>query len=322
LGVKSRLSRGARTLNREAFKELNHDLARSMLVLGGGRSGTTWLAEVLARHSSSRLLFEPFHPLWCPRPDDLRLFMDPDDLDPRMESLADHALSGRLRKFQVDQVVISRLPRSRIVKDIHSTNLLPWYVARYPEVPVAFVVRHPIASALSRQRFGSFYGLAAYLGTATGRRDAERSPTAGWLPVFDSYSSHPEPLVRLVAEWCIENAYPLSHLDGTRVALTFYETAVLDPVSELARINDLSDAALGTSGRDRVGLESTREPSTKDWFGTVSAARTEADWTEILTRWTKEVPRATIKACVEVLADFGIDSVYGEDPMPLRAVVG
>jgi hypothetical protein len=316
------LSRTVKALQAGAFLELNHDPARSALVLGSGRSGTTWLAEALARHCASRLVFEPFHPLWSPGSDDLRLFLAPDDVDQGMVSLTDRALAGRMRKRQLDQIKVTRLSRSRIVKDIHSTNLLPWYARNYAEVPLVFTVRHPVATAVSRKRFGSFYGLAAYLETAGGRSDAEQSPVAQWLPAYDEHRAHPDDLVRLVAEWCIENAYPLSWSGQGRVALVFYETAVLDPVPELSRLAEFCGAALQPAGDADFGAESVRKPSAKDWFGTAADAARTRDWDQVVNRWTTEVPAATRSKCIEVLTDFGLDRFYGEDPMPLPKSTG
>jgi hypothetical protein len=312
--VKSHLGDAARALHRGAFLELNHDPSRAVLVLGSGRSGTTWLAESIARQTTSRLMFEPFHPLWSPRRDRLRLFLDGNDPGEPMASTATAVLTGRVRKFQVDQVVVSRFPRARVVKDIHTTNLLPWFAERFPEVPVVFALRHPIATALSRQRFGDFFGLAAYLDTTPGREDAERSPVASLLPTYDRYCTDSDPLVRLVAEWCIENAYPLSRIGATEALLTFYETATVEPVSELTRIGDFCAGALGSQRGYR--LEALRKPSTKDWFGTAATAHSSQDWIEVLSRWTTEVPEVTTRSCLEVLEAFGMDAYYGAEPLP------
>ncbi len=231
-------------------------------------------------------------------------------------------MTGRIRMRQIDQVMTARLPRSRVVKDIHTNNLLPWYRANHPLVPIVYTVRHPIATALSRRRAAGFFGLGAYLETDLGRRDAEQSPAAKWLPIFDEHWSHSDELVRLVAEWCIENTYPLTWLDreGTdEVTMMFYETSVLDPVSELTRLAEFCSHALGTGASSgALSLDAVRRPSVKDWFGTAAGARNARDWSKALARWTSEVPAATTKRCVEVLKDFGMDRFYGEEPMPVR----
>jgi hypothetical protein len=218
----------------------------------------------------------------------------------------------------IDQVVCARLSHSRIVKDVHAANMLPWFRANYPAVPVVFAVRHPIAASLSRLRASSFYGLGAYLETPAGRSDAENSPVSAWLPLYDDYRKHSEPLVRLVAEWCIENVHPLSFIDDAGIALAFYETIVLDPVSELTRLSEHCRDALGSATRNRFTVSEARRPSAMDWFGTAAAARQSDDWEQRLSRWTSEVPRPAVDRCLGVLSDFGLDRLYGNGPLPAK----
>jgi len=195
LGTRGRLERRAAVLRRELFLELDHDPSRATLVLGSGRGGTTWLAEALARQRRSRLVFEPFHPIWGPLGEELRLFLAPGAAAPELERAVDRLLAGRVRSGHVDQVPTARLSHGRVLKDIHATNLLPWLRARHPALPIVYVLRHPIATSLSRRGSSVFSGLGPYLATPRGRADAEDSPVAAWLPLYDRYRGHAEPLV-------------------------------------------------------------------------------------------------------------------------------
>jgi hypothetical protein len=313
--MREEIAARARYLRKELFLERNHDPSRTALVLGSGRSGTTWLAESIARRQRSRLLFEPFHPLLGAIGEGPRLFLDPAEHPPAFERSALRVLSGRTRGAYIDEICIARLPCSRVVKDVHAANLLPWLRANHPAIPVVYVVRHPIAASLSRLRSDTFYGIGDYLATPAGRDDAESSPAALWLPLYDAHCDHPEPLVRLVAEWCFENAYPLSHGEDAGVALTFYEIAVLDPASELARIGELCADALGPA-RSSTPLSEVRTPSATDWRGTAAEAQRSGEWERLLGRWTSEVPQPVIRRCLEVLAEFGLDWLYDEGPLP------
>lgn len=315
--MRNRITGKAEILRKELFLELNHRPSRSALVLGSGRSGTTWLAESIARRHRSRLLFEPFHPFLRSLEGELRLFLHPTDKNDTFEQSVHRVLSGRVRTVHVDQVLCARLPRSRVVKDVHAGNLLPWLHTNYPTLPIVFVVRHPIAVSFSRHRSSSFHGLGDYLATPAGRSDAENSPVAAWLPLYDRYRKDPEPLVRLVAEWCIENVYPLGCIDDAGVALAFYETIVLNPVAEIARLAEFCQDALGPHAQ--MTESEARQPSAMDWFGTAAAARESGDWEQRLSRWTDEVPRATTERCLDVLAAFGLDRLYDDNPLPIRA---
>jgi hypothetical protein len=314
--MRERLATELRHLRKELFVERNHDPSRATLVLGSGRSGTTWLAEAIARQHRGRLLFEPFHPLLGSFAGEVRLFADPDAEEPALARSVSRILSGRVRTPHVDQIRIGRLPRGRVVKDVHAANLLPWLRAHLPEAPVVFVVRHPIAASLSRLRAGAFYGVGDYLATPAGREDAERSPVAAWLPLYDRCRAHPEPLVRLVAEWCLENAYPLGRGEDPGVALVSYESAVLDPVAELARLGELCAGVLGAA-RAPAAIDAVRSPSAMDWGRTAAAARSSGEWERLLGRWREDVAAPLVAECLAVLAEFGLEWLYGEGPLPL-----
>lgn len=314
--MRAELAARVEQLRRELFLERNRDPARAALVLGSGRSGTTWLAEALARQHRGRLVFEPFHPVLGCFASEAHLFADPAEAEPALDRSVRRVLSGRVRGPYIDHVRLARLPRGRVVKDVHAANLLPWLRTHHPAVPIAFVVRHPIAAALSRLRSDSFYGLGDYVATPAGRADAERSPVAAWLPRYDRWREHPEPLVRLVAEWCLENAYPLSREDDAGVALVFYESAVLDPAAELARLGSHCAAALGPV-RDASASGAMRRPSATDWRGTAADAVRSGQWERMLGRWREEVDAPLVEECLAVLTEFGLDHLYGESPLPL-----
>jgi hypothetical protein len=315
--MRAELAARIEQLRRELFFERNRDPARAALVLGSGRSGTTWLAEALARQHGSRLLFEPFHPLLGCFAGKARLFADPAGAEPALDRSVRRVLSGRVRGPYIDHVLLARLPRGRVVKDVHAANLLPWLRDRQPATPIVFVVRHPIAASLSRLRSDAFYGLGDYVATPAGRADAERSPVATWLPRYDRWREHGEPLVRLVAEWCLENAYPLGREDDPGVALVFYESAVLNPEAELVRLGERCAGALGPV-RAAPASDAIRRPSATDWRGTAAETVRSGGWESMLGRWQEEVDVPLIDQCLAVLADFGLDGLYGADPLPLR----
>lgn len=317
--ARKRIARALELLDWQLFLELNHEPSRSAIMLGSGRSGTTWLAESIANQCKSRVVFEPFNPRWAPINSDMRLFLHPDDKDPVLEESVHRVLAGRVRGRRIDLGLSTRLPHSRIIKDVSAANRLTWFRVHYPDVPIIFVLRHPIAASLSRLRARSFYGIGDYLATPSGRQDAESSPVARWLPLYDSYRMDEDRLVGHVAEWCIENVYPLSHVGDGGVALAFYENIVVDPLPELTRLTAFCRGALGPARRGPLSVDQARKPSAMDWFGTAATARESGDWTKTLSRWTDEIPLPVIDQCLKVLREFGLDRFYGEDPMPVGA---
>jgi hypothetical protein len=315
--LKDRVTRRSKLINHQLFLQRNRDLDRAVLVLGSGRGGTTWLAEQMARQVRGRMMFEPFHPDWSPIAADVPLFTVPDRQDAAARRAAERVLSGRFRLKQVDQVLCDRLPASRVVKDIHTTNLVSWYRAQFPAVPIVFVLRHPIATSLSRLRARNFYGVGAYLETRVGRENAEISPVATWLPLYDELSRSDEPLIRHVAEWCIENAYPLTCMNDSGVTLAYYEHLVLDGIAEFARLSTFCRSTLRTARPRRLDSDDLEKPSAMDWNGTAASTTGIRDWEAKLARWTGEVDPGLAVECMKVVAEFGIELAYDERPVPV-----
>ena len=313
-----RVRRRAELIDHQLFIQRNRDPDRAVLVLGSGRGGTTWLAEQIAHQVRGRMMFEPFHPGWSPIAENVPLFMFPDQTNLSARQATEKVLTGRLRLKQVDQILSSRLPTARIIKDIHTMNLAPWYRVQFPAVPIIFVVRHPIANSLSRLRAKEFYGIRTYLETSAGRKHAENSPAKRWLPLYDELSKSSEPLVRQVAEWCIENVYPLSCLDDPGVALAYYESLVLDGPAEFDRLSTFCGSALGTIRLKRLNPDDLEKPSAMDWFGTAASTNGAKNWEAKLARWTSEIDGGLAAECMTVVAEFGIELAYDDSPVPIK----
>ncbi len=69
---------------RRIYRDTNHDAGSTILVAGTGRSGTTWLADIISEQFKSRLMFEPFHPVLVPEYAEFNYFQymrpgEPDD---------------------------------------------------------------------------------------------------------------------------------------------------------------------------------------------------------------------------------------------------
>src|SRR5271166_3116404 len=86
---------------------IDHDLdyRKTSFIAGFGRSGTTWLLELLNFRNDFRVLFEPFdHNLVALAVNFTEhQYLRPDDDDPHFLKPAQAILSGRIRDDSVDQ---------------------------------------------------------------------------------------------------------------------------------------------------------------------------------------------------------------------------
>jgi hypothetical protein len=295
-------ARGHRWLARRLYLDRAGGPERAVLVAGSGRSGTTWLAELLAG-GRRRFLFEPLHPVRGPFPDlGVRRYVRPGTPDPALEDAVGAILAGRLRDRWTDQHNGSVLPTGRLVKDVWANLALGWIRERFPEVRIVLLLRHPAAvirSQLSLARWDWHAEPARLLA----QPDLVVDHLAG---LTDLLRPARPGLDASVLTWCVENLVPLRALGPDGAHVIFYEHLVVRPERELRAIA----AFLGEPFDAR----------TLDRFGRPSAlARTESAVVrggDPATAWVDEVPPTVRARLAELVERAGLGRIYGEDPRP------
>ena len=194
----------------------------------------------------------------------------------------------------------ARLARGRVVKDISSTNLLPWIVDRYPEVPVVYLLRHPVPVAWSQASMG-WGTLGPYLRHGTG---------AGDDPPLCRTELMRQTFVENVLRWCLENVVPLTTLAPDAAHVVLYEEAVRDPEAELGRLATYLHRFGHPWSRWSAVRAPTARPSSTDF------RRTSEHPGDRAASWRHEVPASWADEAGSVVAAFGLDRIYGPDADP------
>lgn len=282
--------------------DLGGDYRDAVFVAGSGRSGTTWLAEILRRSRGGyRTVFEPFHPEKVPlaRPFGYRCYLRPGDSRPELLESAGRILSGEPRGPWTDRFNRRLVSRRRLVKEIRANLFLGWLAASFPEMPVVLLLRHPCAVALSRTKLGWRSRLEEFA--------ARPELVEDFLgPVLDGIHAAATEFERHVFAWCIETLVPLRQLGRGRAHLVFYEGLCESPEEELQGLSGY----LGR-GEAPVPTGALRNPSALSRPGgaVLSGVDPAASWQE-------ELGRDQVQRASGILASFGLDAVYGESPAP------
>lgn len=152
----SRLQRTASRVQKHVARRLviesNRDLSKTVLLAGTGRSGTTWVSNILLAGGGGRYLFEPFHSRRVSACSGFRYrqYLSPDAEEPELGLVADQILRGAIRDPWIDQLNRTVLAKWRLAKDIRANLMLGWLARLFPAVRVVVVVRHPAPVALSK----------------------------------------------------------------------------------------------------------------------------------------------------------------------------
>lgn len=301
------LIRAARRVRGLIYVDLGGGPEDCVMLAGTGRSGTTWVGDIINYKNEYRTLFEPLWNLHVPLFADFstKQYLPPEVVDQRFLKPMTLLLSGDLRNFWADRLNTQMLPRKRLIKEIRGNLLLGWIRARFPELPIILLLRHPCATAISRVNFG-------------------------WEAEFDEIlaqralmSDHLEPYRKLIEEtekkgtlfdkhvllWCIENYVPIKQLRSDQLHLAFYENfCVEDPREEIEGMFKY----LGKPVTDKV-MKTVQLPSATTRTDSAVVSRKN-----IIDSWRKRVDASQIESAISLLSHFGLDRIYGRESLPNR----
>ena len=272
------------------------DHRNSVFLAGSGRSGTTWVAEIINYRNGYRLIFEPFHPGKVDICGSFRRkqYLRPDDRREAYLGPARRILTGGLRSPWTDRFNRKLVARRRLIKDIRANLLLGWMGENFPGMPIVLLLRHPCAVVASRLALGWRDNLSETM-------EQEELVEDFLLPVEAEIRDARGAFERHVFSWCIENYVPLRQFGPREIHLSFYENFLVHPEDELRRLF----AFLSEDFDGRVWRALSR-PSPLSRRGEGPS----------LDAWRRSVTDAQLERAVEILGLFGLDRVYGEGAMP------
>ncbi len=269
----------------------------ALFLAGSGRSGTTWLAEVINHDGGYRYVFEPFNPARVGAFGHFKSkqYLRPDDAREAFLGPARLALSGALRDPWTDRFNAKFVARRRLIKDIRANLLLGWMQANFPGMPIVLLLRHPCAVVASRLALG----WKDNLDETMAQKDLVEDHL---LPMQAEIRAARDDFERHLFLWCIDNYVPLRQFGRDGIHLTFYENLLVSPEEELRCLFDF----LGEDLNDRVYAKLTH-PSPLSRKGAFSPS---------VDGWRGRVSERQLERTGEILNLFGLDRVYDGGPMP------
>jgi hypothetical protein len=273
--------------------DLDRDHRSSVFLAGSGRSGTTWVSEVINHRNGYRLIFEPFHPDIC-KNFRRKQYLRPDDRREEYLGPARKVLTGGIRSSWTDRFNRKFVARRRLIKDIRANLLLGWMRENFPGMPIVLLLRHPCAVAASRLALGWRDNLPETMGQEELVEDFISPVEAKIRAARNAFERH-------VFSWCIDNYVPLRQFVPGEIHLAFYENFVVHPEDEIRRLFSF----LGDDFDGRV-YRALRRPSPLSRKGESPS----------VDAWRLSVSDSQLERVVEILGLFGLDRLYGEEAMP------
>jgi hypothetical protein len=276
------------------------DHTGSIYIAGTGRSGTTWLSDLINYRNQYRQIFEPFHPeapvgSVFPR----HLYLRPGDADPVRLDTARNVLSGRIRGRFVDRFNRRLVSSRRIIKDISSNLFLKWLHDHFPGMPIVLIMRHPCAVLRSQTKVDWEKMLDRMLGQQWLVHDHLEPFMVELRGLRYAFEQH-------VAMWCIQNYVPLRQFGRGEIHITFYERLCSQPEEELRALMSYLGKPFDPRMLGAVGVASLMAHGHSAIFNGKG----------LVDSWRDELTAAELRRAIDIVAMFGLDAIYSEDSMP------
>jgi hypothetical protein len=235
---------------------------KAVWLVGDGRSGTTWVANLIDYRKDYRSLYEPFHPLVWPSINYRNpfLYVRPDETEASVEPFARQVFSGMLRHERVDRHSFAlRAYSGVLVKDIFANLLLRWVIAQFPHIKSVLLLRNPYAVAVSKLKKG------IWMREPSNFLENEKLRTDYLAPFEDVVRSAETPFEKHVCIWAVIYYVALSGLDLERVRVQFYERLYLDFEQEVRDLLGFVEGRMPEGALDARLLKRFEKPSKTDW---------------------------------------------------------
>lgn len=261
----------------------------NVLVFGTGRSGTTWLSEIIAS-GGLRFVFEPLHPGEVP---EARNFPFPNYLLPGEETpwlpLLEKVVTGRVTNAWT--VRANPSAERSVVKLIRANLMMEWMIDRFRFHPV-YIIRNPLSVAGSMKEQGWDVGVR-YVQRAMEHIRAKDGSFDNLEELFERPITKVESYAIM---WGFQNAIPIRRRLLKKVVFIRFEELAADPegiFEPLAR---------------RIRLDMT--PAVREQLHKLSFQRGKQSWEkgyDPTTAWKRSLTRREVKDVIRIVRWFGLE---------------
>ncbi|WP_461599627.1 sulfotransferase domain-containing protein [Winogradskyella sp.] len=203
---------------------------KHIIIAGSARSGTSWLAEIIALQFRYRLLFEPEHEyqtqeghLICDK------FISKQVLQKEQEEYFRRVFRNKIDNDWIAQISNRKfkmhlwpfIPKKYVIKFVRC-NLSAHFMSSYFNIPLLFIIRNPYDVILSQNRvkFNWLYNLNHFKRQKPISEVLDSKYNFNWNAV-DTYTE----IEILALRWCLENkvVFDLHETDNSNFTIVKYE---------------------------------------------------------------------------------------------------
>jgi len=281
-----------------------------IFVAGMGRSGTTWVGDLLNYQDHFRVIFEPF---CADKVTEAKGFSSTRYIrtqvnSPELVNFARNVLTGQIRSNWTEIKKPGKIYFRRMIKDIRCNLMLLWLNQLCIGMPIVFVVRNPFSVAASWLQLKNFKEASDFdILRNQDRLFIDFPVIANALKMIDIN----DPFERIIWMWAVNHYVPFSQMDELNFYLAVYENLLLESA--------LYAPCLLEFGCVDYSLEKVQsilgKPSRANFLKRDPSLEKE----ELFNGWRKVFTAKQLKRGQTILSVFGLASLYDADGYPLVA---
>ena len=310
--IKPKLKSLARTAVLKANYAFNN-YSEVIWLIGDGRSGTTWISSLINHDKRYREMFEPFHPELLNQLDGFvphQYFRQHESHD-RLTAFATDIFNGKFTNARVDAGISNRsfLYQGLLVKDIFANCLSYWAASQFPTIKPVLLIRNPFSVALSKYKKKHWFWVTEPL-ELLAQPALKEDFLLPFEDVIKSVSRENNYILKQVLIWSIINYVPLRQFAPDSIHVCFYENIYTQPSQEIAKLLQFVRGNRQSSLID-ISKEVVEFPSR------VAGPQSNLlSGTSPISSWQNEIDPQVIDRGLEILCNFGFESLYDELSMP------
>ena len=273
--------------------DLNTNSNKTIFISSFGRSGSTFLTQILNFRGNRRVLFEPLKEFpgwsfnfesWQPVNQQASIPISAIDLFSKM-------MTGKLTSRWIDRENSSGIYYNRIVKTVRSNILLPWATNSFPEVTYLLLLRDPVNVYHSWQRLGWENGFQL-------RKALSQNKFSSILPekLLSNFLDERNEFLTFIYGWSIYNYIPLHLIKDKKFLVLRYEDLINRDKRVLSQI------------RSFCGIDLSRIADSK-FFRSSSTSSRHKDYKNISTV-RHNIPADLANKVDGIMESTGLDKYY------------
>ncbi len=291
--------------------DIDYSNKSTIFLAGMGRSGTTWLSELINHKQNYRDIFEPFLPYKVEISSAFKYlqYLNPNYEDKILTNSAKNILSGNFKSDWTDVNNNHIITFKRMIKDIRANLMLKWLSNIRPGMPILLIIRHPLAVIDSYKSLG--WGIEAGGKTSDFDRITEQKYLLQDFPLVRNnlkYIDTNDYISQLLYLWCVLYHVPLMQLSKTDYKIVFYEDLLMHPEETLSNIF----LYIGQRFDGIKILDKIQKPSITNYRNTDF----NINPIENIQKWKKSFTENELNNYQEIIKRFELDFLYDNDGFP------